>query len=92
MADTTQELLSEQLGKGGVEIVVSGTGAVSGKDCYAVAFPIETTVSNLDTGSNVSGTDSNLHQTYQAGTTLFLNFTAITISSGLALIYKNDTL
>jgi hypothetical protein len=90
--DTTQELLSEQLGKGGVEIVVSGTGAVSGKDCYAVAFPIDTVVTNLDTGSSVTGTDSNLHQTYSAGTTLFLSFTAITISSGLALIYKNDTL
>ena len=90
--DTTQELLSEQLGKGGIEIVVSGTGAVTGKDCYAVAFPVETVVTNLDTGSNVTGTDSNLHQTYSAGTTLFLSFTAITISSGLALIYKNDTL
>ncbi len=90
--DTTQELLSEQLGKGGIEIVVSGTGAVTGKDCYAVAFPVETVVTNLDTGSNVTGTDSNLHQTYGAGTTLFLSFTAITISSGLALIYKNDTL
>ena len=86
-----QELLSEQLGKGGIEIVVSGTGAVSGKDCYAVHFPIESVVTNLDTGSVVSGTDSNLHQTYAAGTILFLNFTAITISSGLALIYKNGT-
>ena len=90
--DTTQELLSEQLGKGGVEIVVSGTGAVTGKDCYAVAFPVETVVTNLDTGSNVTCTDSNLHHTYMPGTTLFLSFTAITISSGLALIYKNDTL
>ena len=87
-----QELLSEQLGKGGIEIVVSGTGAVTGKDCYAVHFPIESVVTNLDTGSVVTGTDSNLHQTYAAGTILFLNFTAITISSGLALIYKNGTL
>ena len=90
--DSTQELLSEQLGKGGVEIVVSGTGAVSGKDCYAVHFPVLTTVTNLDTGSNVTGTDSGLHLTYTEGTILYLNFTAITISSGLALIYKNDTL
>ena len=86
MGDTTQELLSEQLGKGEVEIVVSGTGAVSGKDCYAVHFPIQSVVTNLDTGTKVSGTDTNLHQTYPAGTTLYLNFTAITISSGLALI------
>ena len=92
MGDTTQELLAEQLGKGGVEIVVAGTGAVTGKDCYAVHFPVQSVVTNLDTGANVTGTDSNLHQTFSAGTTLYLNFTAITISSGLALIYKNDTL
>ena len=92
MGNSTVELLGEQLGKGGVEIVVSGTGAVSGKDCYAVHFPIQTVVSNLDTGAVVTGTDSGLHQTYPAGTTLYLNFTAITLTSGLALIYKNDTL
>lgn len=92
MADSTQELLGYQLGKGSSEIVVAGTGAVTGKDCYAVNFPVQTVVTNLDTGSIVSGTDSNLHQTYPAGTTLYLNFTAITISSGLAIIYKNDTL
>jgi len=92
MADSTNELLGYQLGKGSIEIVVSGTGAVTGKDCYAVHFPIESVVTNLDTGTSVSGTDSGLHQTYAAGTVLFLNFTAITISSGLALIYKNDTL
>ena len=88
--ENVQQLLTEQLGKNaGTEVF---TGAVSGKDCYAVAFPIDTVVTNLDTGSSVTGTDSNLHQTYSAGTTLFLSFTAITISSGLALIYKNDTL
>ena len=92
MGNSTVELLGEQLGKGGVEIVVSGTGAVSGKDCYAVHFPIQTVVSNLDTGAVVSGTDAGLHLTYPAGTTLYLNFTAITLTSGLALIYKNDTL
>ena len=90
--DTTQELLSEQLGKGGVQIVVAGDSAVGSLDCYAVHFPIDTTVTNLDTGSNVTGTDSNLHQSYSAGTTLFLSFTQIQISEGLALIYKNDTL
>jgi hypothetical protein len=92
MGDTTQELLSEQLGKGDVVIYVSGDTAITSLDCYAVHFPIQTIVTNLDTGANVTGTDSNLHQTYPAGTTLYLNFTAITISSGLALIYKNDTL
>ena len=87
-----QELLSEQLGKGGVVIYVSGDTAITGLDCYAVHFPIETVVTNLDTGSVVTGTDTNLHQTYAAGTVLFLNFTAITLGSGLALVYKNDTL
>ena len=89
-----QELLSEQLGKGGVT-VLEGTDAiatVSGASYYAVHFPIETQVTNLDTGSNVTATDADLHQTYAAGTILFLNFTAITLGSGLALVYKNDTL
>tara|TARA_R100000654_G_scaffold3190_2_gene11029 strand:+ start:2436 stop:2711 length:276 start_codon:yes stop_codon:yes gene_type:complete len=90
--DTTQELLSEQLGKGGVQIVVASDNAVGSLNCYAVHFPIDTTVTDLDTGANVTGTDSNLHQSYSAGTTLFLSFTQIQISSGLALIYKNDTL
>ena len=90
-----QELLSEQLGKGGITIIedTDAIAAVAGISYYAVNFPVETTIAAITTGSNVSGTDADLHRTYAAGTTLFLNFTAITLSgSGLALVYKNDTL
>ena len=65
---------------------------VAGVSYYAVHFPAESIVTVLTTGSNVTATDADLQLTYAAGTTLFLNFTAITISSGLALVYKNDTL
>lgn len=90
-----QELLSEQLGKGGVTIIedTDAIAAVAGISYYAVNFPVETTIAAITTGSNVSGADADLHRTYAAGTTLFLNFTAITLSgTGLALVYKNDTL
>ena len=90
-----QELLSEQLGKGGVttmNAVGDAISTVAGVSYYAVHFPIESVVTVLTTGSNVTGTDADLNLTYSAGTILFLNFTAITITSGLALVYKNDTL
>jgi len=95
MADSTNELLGYQLGKGAVttmNVAGDAIATVSGVSYYAVHFPIESVVTNLDTGANVSGTDADLHLTYPAGTVLFLNFTAITISAGLALVYKNDTL
>ena len=77
MADTTNELLGYQLGRGSVTIIedTDAIAAVTGVSYY------------------VTGTDADLHRTYAAGTTLFLNFTAITLSgTGLALVYKNDSL
>ena len=59
----------------------------------AVTIIEETTVAAITTGSNVTGADADLHRTYAAGTTLFLNFTAVTLSgTGLALAYKNESL
>ena len=95
MADSTVELLGEQLGKGGVTIIedTDAIAAVAETSYYAVHFPVETTIAAITTGSSVTGTDADLHRTYAAGTILFLNFTAITLSgTGLALVYKNDTL
>ena len=95
MADSTNELLGYQLGKGAVTIIedTDAIAAVTGVSYYAVHFPVETTIAAITTGSNVTGADADLHRTYPAGTTLFLNFTAITLSgTGLALVYKNDTL
>lgn len=94
MADSTNELLGYQLGKGAVTIFedTDAIAAVTGVSYYAVHFPVETAVASMVTGSNVTGADADLVRTYAAGTTLFLNFTAITLGSGFALIYKNDTL
>lgn len=95
MGDTTQELLSEQLGKGAVTIIedTDTIEAVAGISYYAVHFPVETGIGEIVTSSKVSGDDADLIRTYAAGTTLFLNFTEITLSgTGLALVYKNDTL
>ena len=87
MADTN-DLLRQQLGNAQVIIYVTGDGAQTSLDCYAVHFPVQSVVTNLDIDNN-TGTDANLHQTYPAGTMLYLNVTAITISSGLAILYKN---
>jgi len=89
-----QELLSEQLGKGGVTMIedTDAIAAVTGTSYYAVHFPVESAVASMVTGSNVTGDDADLVRTYAAGTVLFLNFTAITLGSGLALVYKNGTL
>jgi len=95
MGDTTQELLGEQLGKGAVTIIedTDAIAAVTGISYYAVHFPVETTIASITTTAKVTGADADLHRTYVAGTTLFLSFTAITLSgTGLALVYKNDTL
>tara|TARA_R110002012_G_scaffold295551_1_gene492168 strand:- start:164 stop:451 length:288 start_codon:yes stop_codon:yes gene_type:complete len=95
MADSTNELLGYQLGKGSVTIIedTDAIASATGVSYYAIHFPVETTVAAITTGSNVTGTDADLHRTYAAGTTLFLNFTAVTLSgTGLALAYKNDTL
>jgi len=95
MADSTNELLGEQLGKGKVTIIedTDAIAAVTGVSYYAVHFPVETTIASMTTGSDVSGADADLQRTYAAGTILFLNFTAITLSgTGMALVYKNDTL
>jgi hypothetical protein len=77
----TQALLSEQLG---------GLGEIepqTGKDYYAIYFVQESVISSI-TMANTTGA-SNLVTTIPAGMTLFGNTTAITLTSGLAIGYKN---
>jgi hypothetical protein len=82
----TQALLNEQLGGlGGVEVFT--TTAQTGKDYYAIYFVLESVISAI-TVTNSTGA-SNLVTTIPAGTTLFMNTTAITLTSGLAIGYKN---
>tara|TARA_R110001599_G_scaffold58806_1_gene162723 strand:+ start:558 stop:842 length:285 start_codon:yes stop_codon:yes gene_type:complete len=91
--ENVQQLLTEQLGKNRCDVIT--TTAMSGKDYYCIHFPINSVVTALSAtnvtaaaGSDVSG----LQQTYQAGTTLFLNVTAITLTSGMAICYYDQVI
>jgi hypothetical protein len=82
----TQALLNEQLGGlGGVEVFT--TTAQTGKDYYAIYFVQESVISAI-TMANSTGSAA-LVTTIPAGMTLFGNTTAITLTSGLAIAYKN---
>jgi len=82
----TQALLNEQLGgQGSIEVFT--TTAQTGKDFYAIYFVQESVISSI-TMTNTTGA-SNLVTTIPAGMTLFGNTTAITLTSGLAIGYKN---
>ena len=83
MVENNNELLREQLGKGVVEVFT--TVAQTGKDWYAVQFVLESVVSAI-TVADCTGASS-LVTTIPAGTTLFMNITAITLTSGLAIGY-----
>tara|TARA_R110002020_G_scaffold240290_1_gene453019 strand:+ start:2984 stop:3265 length:282 start_codon:yes stop_codon:yes gene_type:complete len=84
--ENVQQLLTEQLGKnGGTEVITNAEGGVTGKDFYCVYFPVETVVSAIN-GVGVTGIGY-LTTTFVAGTTLFMNITEITITSGIAICY-----
>ena len=83
--ENVQQLLTEQLGKNaGTEIFT--TVAKAGKDWYCVYFPVETVVASI-TVAGVEG-EAALQTTLPAGTTLFMNVTAITLTSGIGIGYK----
>ncbi len=83
--DSDNTLLLEMLGKGGANNIFT-TAAQTGKDYYAIHFVQESVISSI-TVANADG-DSNLQTTIPAGTTIFLRITAITLSSGLAIGYR----
>ena len=89
--ENVQQLLTEQLGKNRCDVI--STTAMTGKDYYAVFFPVESVVASI-TASNVqTGTGSaiaNLHTTYAAGSTLFLSVSSITLTSGVAICYYDQ--
>lgn len=78
--------LTEMLGKRG-NCIVFTTAAQTSKDFYAVHFVTESVVSAI-TIANGTG-DSALHTTIPAGTVIFANITAITMTSGVAIGYNN---
>ncbi len=81
--DNNNDLLREQLGKGTVEIFT--TVAQTSKNYYAVYFPVTSVVSSI-TVADATG-ESALQTTLPAGTTLFMNITAITLTSGIGVGY-----
>jgi len=82
--ENVQQLLVEQLGKnGGTEIFT--TVAQTSKDYYCVHFPVTSVVSAI-TVADATG-ESALQTTLPAGTTLFMNITAITLTSGIGIGY-----
>ena len=84
LIDTSNILLREQLGKGSG--VVFTTVAQTGKDWYAVHFVTQSVISAI-TMTHHTG-ESALHTTIPAGTTIFGHITAITMTSGVAIGYK----
>ena len=86
----TTDLLNEQLGKKEKSTLIT-TVAQTSKDFYAVYFVTESVISSI-TVANLDASSSNpaaLHTTIPAGTTLFINITAITLTSGVAVGYNN---
>ena len=91
--ENVQQLLSEQLGKHRCDVIT--TTAMTGKDYYAVHFVTESVIASIAASNIQTGTGSaaaSLHTTVAAGTTLFLNVTAITLTSGLAVCYYEQPL
>ena len=91
--ENVQELLTEQLGKRRCDVITNA--AMTGKDYYAVQFVTDSVIasiaaSNIQTGTGSAATS--LHTTMAAGTTLFLNVTAITLTSGLAICYYDQVI
>tara|TARA_R110000787_G_scaffold172494_1_gene285107 strand:+ start:402 stop:686 length:285 start_codon:yes stop_codon:yes gene_type:complete len=91
--DNVQQLLTEQLGKNRCDVIT--TTAMTGKDYYAVYFPVTSIVSNLEAANATTATGSaiaNLETTLPAGTSILLNVTAITLTSGIALCYYEQVI
>ena len=86
MAKNMNDHLTEMLGKKG-DCIVFTTAAQTSKDFYAVHFVTESVVTAI-TIANGTG-DSSLHTTIPAGTVIFANITAITMTSGVAIGYNN---
>jgi hypothetical protein len=89
--DNNNQLLREQLGKNSCDVIA--TTAMTSKNYYAIHFPVESVVASITAANTTTAAGSaiaNLHTTLPAGTTLFLNVTSITLTSGVALCYYED--
>ena len=81
--ENVQQLLTEQMGKNRCDII--STTNMTSKDYYCVHFPVESVIASITASNAIAGGGSaiaGLHTTLPAGTTLFMNITAITLTSG----------
>lgn len=85
--ENVQQLLTEQLGKNGNTEIFT-TAAQTSKNFYCVVFPVESVVASI-TVADATG-EAALQTTLPAGTTLFMNITAITLTSGVGIGYRDD--
>ena len=63
---------------------------MTSKDYYCIHFPVESVIASITAANATAVAGSaiaNLHTTMVAGTTIFLNVTAIELTSGVALCY-----
>tara|TARA_R110000803_G_scaffold106956_1_gene175052 strand:- start:20 stop:304 length:285 start_codon:yes stop_codon:yes gene_type:complete len=91
--ENVQQLLTEQLGKNRCDVFRDAV--MTDKDYYAVYFVTESVIAEIAATNVQSVTGSNvtyLETTIAAGTTLFLNVTAITLESGLAIGYYDQVI
>jgi len=84
--DTDNTLLMMQLGKGGGTEVFT-TAAQTGKDWFCVHFPVESVIASIAADGVTNATA--LQTTLPAGTTLFMNITTITLTSGIGIGYRD---
>ena len=83
--DTDNTLLFEMLGKGGGTEVFT-TAAQTGKDFYCIFFPVDSVISTIaGDAANITALNG---QSMNAGTTLFLRTTAVTLTSGIGIGYR----
>ena len=84
--DTDNTLLFEMLGKGvGTEVFDASDGAQTGKDWYCVYFPVDSTISSIaGDATNITALQTDVI----AGTTLMMRITAITLSLGIGIGYR----
>jgi len=91
--ENVQQLLTEQLGKNRCDVIT--TTAMTSKDYYAIHFVTESVIASITASNIQTGTGSaaaSLHTNIPAGTTLFLQCTAITLTSGLAICYYEQVI
>jgi len=91
--ENVQQLLTEQMGKNRCDVIA--TTAMAGKEYYAVHFPVESVIASIAASNATTAAGSaiaNLNTTMAAGTTIFLQVTAITLTSGVALCYYEQVI